>query len=121
MKRHMDLVRQILLVVEEHEVAYAPREIEIEGYTKEQIEYHAFIMGEAGLVYTIDTTSASSSGPQAIINRLTWEGHEFLDVAREPSRWESAKDSLEKVGGASIQIWLAVLTDLVKQKLGLSS
>ena len=118
MKRNMDLVRQILFAIEDHSEGFAPRELQIEGFTPEQIAYHAHIMGHAGLVKAVDTTHMGSTGPEAKISSLTWEGHEFLDAAREPTRWQQAKDIVAKAGGASIQVWLAVLTDLVKKNLG---
>ena len=67
MKRDMDLVRAILLEVEKHSDGFAPCELEIDGYTPEQIAYHAYIMGEAGLVHAIDTTHTGSSSPEAKI------------------------------------------------------
>jgi hypothetical protein len=120
MKRDMDLVRTLLLEVEKHPAGFAPGEMKIEGYTSEQIGYHAHIMGQAGLVKAIDTTHMGSPGPEAVISSLTWQGHEFLDAAREPTRWQQAKDVVAKAGDASIQVWIAVLTDLVKKNLGLS-
>ena len=49
MKRDMDLVRFILMAVEEQEHGFA-RDVRFDGYTEEQIGYHAYIMIEGGLV-----------------------------------------------------------------------
>lgn len=119
MKRDMDLVRALLMTVESYPTGFAPDKIEVSGYTQEQIAYHAFLLDEAGLVHAIDVTATGSQGPEAKIVRLTWDGHEFLDAAREPSRWEQTKDLINKIGGASIQIWMAVLTEFAKKSLGL--
>ena len=120
MKRDMDLIREMLLMVEAHPSGFAPK-IEIPGYTQEQIDYHAVLLGEAGLAEVIDTTTFGSKSPEAIIRRLTWAGYEFLDSARESKVWNQAKDVISKVGGASIQIWVAILTQLIKRELGLDS
>ena len=40
-------------------------------------------------------------------------------AAREPSRWEQSKDLINKIGGASIQLWMDVLTDFAKKSIGL--
>ena len=119
MKRDMDLIRKMLLRIESDEHALAPDIIEIPDYTQEQINYHAFLLGEAGLAVTSETTNATDKSPQAIVMRLTWAGHEFLDSAREHQIWNQAKDSIAKLGGASLQIWMIVLTELIKKKLGL--
>jgi hypothetical protein len=118
MKRDMDLIRKMLLAVESDEHGFAPK-IEIPGHTQEQINYHACLLEEAGLVKAIDVTSMGSNSPEAMITRLTWAGHEFLDSARENQRWNQAKDIISKIGGASIQIWVALLTDLIKKNIGL--
>jgi hypothetical protein len=119
MQRDMDLVRQILLKVEEHPTGFAPNKIKIDGYTSEQIGYHAYIMGEAGLLNVIDVTTNDSSGPEAMIQSMTWNGHEFLEAAREPGRWKDAKNVVNKAGGASFEVFKAVLIELAKKAVGL--
>ena len=110
MKRDMDLIRAILLAVEDEPSSHAP-EIEIQGYTQEQVGYHAELLKEAGFVELYNDSD--------MIRRLTWSGHEFLDSARDNTRWNQAKDKLNKAGGASIPIWIALLTELVKKQIGL--
>ncbi len=118
MERDMDLIRLMLLKIEAHEHGFAP-EIEIPGYTQEQIGYHAVLLGEAGLAEVHDITCMESDSPTAMVSRLTWAGHEFLDSARENTIWNQAKDKIGKIGGASLPIWLAVLTELIKKSIGL--
>jgi glycerophosphoryl diester phosphodiesterase len=115
MKRDMDLLRAILLSVEAEEHGFAP-DIKIPDYTQEEIGYHAVLLGEAGLAVVANITTLDSKSPQARIIRLTWSGHEFLDAARDKTIWNQAKD---KIGSASIQIWMAMLTTLIQKKLGL--
>jgi hypothetical protein len=118
MRRDMDLIRKMLLAIEADEHGFAPR-IEIQGYTQEQINYHAVLLGEAGLAKVTEVTSMGSESPEAIIIRLTWAGHEFLDAARENNIWNQAKDKISKIGGATIPIWIAILTEIIKKQLGL--
>jgi hypothetical protein len=115
----MDLIRKILLKIETYEHGFAPPKIEIQGYTQEQIGYHAILLGEAGLAEIVESSCEESESPSAIILRLTWAGHEFLDAARENNIWNQAKDKISKVGGATIPIWTAVLTEIIKKQLGL--
>jgi hypothetical protein len=119
MKRDMDLIRKILLKVESEEHGFAPEKMEIDGYTQEQIEYHAVLLGEAGLAEIVNVTAFRNKSPQAKVIRLTWAGHEFLDSARENNIWNQAKDKINKIGGATIPIWTALLTELIKKQLGL--
>ena len=119
MKRDMDLIREMLLAIEAHEHGFAPP-LEIEGHTQEEIGYHSVLLGEAGLAEVVDMTTTQDKSPDAAIIRLTWAGHEFLDSARKDETWNQAKDIIKGIGGASIAIWAAVLTSIIKQQLGLS-
>jgi len=120
MKRDMDLVRAILTEVERHPAGFFRREMKIDGYTPDQIKYHVYIMDQAGLVEAANATHYQNTSPEAIVNNLTWEGHEFLDNAREPIRWEQAKALVAKAGGASVQVLLTVLTDLAEKHLNIT-
>jgi hypothetical protein len=73
MKRDMDLVRQILITIEDHEHGFAPETIEVPGYTEETIGYHLVLMGEAGLLKVVDMSPFGAQTPQAIVERLTWD------------------------------------------------
>ena len=120
MKRDMDLIRAILLKIESEAHGRAPDTLEIDGYTQEEIGYHATLLGEAKLAEVFDITTFQDLSPKAKIIRLTWQGHEFLDSARENSTWNQAKDLIaNKVGGATIQIWIAVLNSFIQERLGL--
>lgn len=120
MKRDMELVRQILLKIEQEPSGWVPHEINIKGYTKEQIGYHLLLMIEAGLLEGERVTTMSSKSPCGYATRMTWYGHEFLDSARDPKLWKEAKQIVEKVGSASIQVWTQILTQIVTRNLGLS-
>jgi hypothetical protein len=117
----MDLVRSILLTVEEHEHGRAPRKVEIEGYSDEQIGYHVWLTGEAGLLYVAESTHMGSPSPVAIPISMTWEGYEFLGAARQLATWEGAKEKISKAGaGLTFEILKAVLVAISKGALGLS-
>ena len=115
----MDLVRDILIAIEDAPTGFAPKALLIDGHSREEIGYHVGIMIEANLVHGVKATHGGDTGPIWIPTRLSWEGHDFLDAARDPSRWQQAKDAIGNIGGASIPVWLALLTAYMKQKLGL--
>lgn len=120
MKRDMDLIRSLLMAVEKNEHGFAPDIIEIPNHTQEEIGYHAFLLGEAGLAVVKPISTFGSESPSAIIRNLTWAGHEFLDSARNNTIWNQAKDKAMKIGAFTLPIISAILTDLIKKQLGLS-
>lgn len=117
MKRDMDLIREILKAIEDGSTGYAPKEIKIEGYSEDQIGYHTLLTMEAGLVHGFETTHMESTSPEAKPIRLTWDGHEFLALSRDPTIWERAKAVSDKVGGVTLSIMTNILTQLVTKTL----
>jgi hypothetical protein len=121
MKRDKNLIREILLAVEASELGWAPgpEEYQIEGYTDEQINYHALLIVDAGLAIGGDISEMPSPA-QGYISRLTWDGHEFLDVARDDSIWNQAQSIAKaKVGSVTMDMLKEILAELMKKTLGL--
>lgn len=50
MKRDMDLVRKILMALEDNPTGYFKDEMTIDGYTEEDVGYHCYLLLQAGLV-----------------------------------------------------------------------
>lgn len=120
MKRDMDLCRRILLTVEN-----SPPDEAIHGfpfdaeYPNSNVSKHVVLLNEAGLlnaniVETFDGTHYS-------VERLTWDGHNFLDAARDDGRWTRAKQHLEDAGvTATFTLLKETLEDLARKTLGMS-
>lgn len=118
MKRDMDLCREILLCVEAREGSVGPEEVKIDGYTTDQIGYHAKLLADAGLLEGKSSTGVGQNVYRFKPRRLTWKGHEFLDAARDVSRWKQAKSIvLARVGQLSFDALKPALTQLVQKAL----
>jgi len=113
----MDLIRAILLKVEGNAHGFMPSQLEIDGYTKEQVGYHVYLMGQAGLAEVLTSRRDLDTSPSAVLKNLTWQGHEFLGASRNPGIWGQAKAIIARAGDGSFGIWQSVLTDLVKRTL----
>ena len=116
MKRDMDLVRKILIATEENEDPFGfdnLDDIGIKGYSDSQISYHVQIMAQANLIEADQATGFGDLNMWPI--GLTWEGHEFLDNARDEKRWGKAKGIMVQVGSFSFDILKAVLIEMAKK------
>jgi len=119
MKRDLDLCRRILLAIEEHPGAMLDYEPKFSGVSDETVTYQVGLLVQAGLVQAAD--ARTTDGPTWIALTMTWDGHEFLDVARDETLWQRAKADLgDKVKSVSLEVLKAVLVDLAKSVLGLS-
>ena len=93
----MDLVRAILLKIEEGHAGVGLANLEVEGYDRATIAYHCQLLEEAGLVsscivrYADDSVFFSVGG-------LTWEGADYLDKVRDDSVWAKTKNLAAEKG-----------------------
>jgi len=118
MKRDMDLVRKILLLMEASSQNQVPN---IEGYSSNEVGHHVYLMMQAGLIDGADITSMDDDYRIAIPTELTWQGHDFLDACRNENIWNRAKESLRLVGGdVPIAVMKTILTEIItKQVIGI--
>lgn len=120
MKRDLDLLRKIILAVEDRPAEAAPRSIEIEGYDATEIGYHSYLLVDSGLAKGVDVTTILDLLPQWEVLHLTSAGHDFADAARNDSTWKTATKMVkDKTGGVTLEVMKQVLVSLVKNTLGL--
>jgi hypothetical protein len=121
MKRDMDLARKILLKIEESDDPES-MDLSIEGYTAKQINYNLELLHEAGLIKakSVGGTGSSEDTIDWMIFGLTWNGHEFVEAAKDNTRWEQAKKTvIGKVGSYVFDSLLQSLLALARAQLGL--
>lgn len=119
MKRDIDLVRNILVALEDYESPSGLVELEIAGHGQPEINYHLTIMVEAGLLYGQEYSHDSVSDTLWMYVRLTWQGHEFLDAARDDSRWAEVSAAAKDADGWTLDTVMELLTASLRPKLGL--
>ena len=119
MKRDMDLIRALLLEIESWPPgARVPStRIAIEPYTEEQIRYHADLLHEAGLIGGVIAVHRATGERPAIVGRLTWNGHEFVDATRSDAVWAAVKARSTMVGGSLNMDLLAELVSSVSKSM----
>lgn len=120
MKRDLELIRKMVLAIEAAPSGWAPNDLKFEGYTDEQVGYHAYLLIDAGLAKGEDVSGFGSESPKGFINSLTWDGHEFADAARDGARWRKAMGIVQEKGGTvTIGVLTQLLVSLMKGALGL--
>ena len=107
MKRDWELCREILLQTEENsDPSGMAIYLEIEGYSDVEIGYNTYLLGDAGLLEVADGFRTMHAPWRYMPLNLTWEGHEFLDAARNESVWKKA---LETIGEKGIPVTFELL------------
>lgn len=141
-KRDMDLVRELLVLIENNENING-RLVVSDGVfssvsdDRSKVQYHLRLLLDAKLIDGRDLVKDMREGTplgrgsfmvmagNAIeVERLTWEGHDFLDSVRDPKVWSKTKGYLSKVGSVGFDVLKdvakAVAKDQIKQYTGLS-
>lgn len=112
----MDLVRKILLAIEEEDGFEGDWRPVIDGHSFEEIVYHVELMQDAGFLVVDIQRFYGGNLPSIYLRRMTWTGHEFLDAARKESLWSRAKDkTMEATGGLGFDLLREALLDLGRQ------
>nr|WP_137831783.1 DUF2513 domain-containing protein [Methylobacterium sp. L1A1] len=129
MKRDIDLIRSLLLRLEEvqqrplttHTIPFGHESLAVEGHTADEIGHALELMLDAGFLQV--ERPGFSPGGAILFQRLTWQGCEYLDDVRDPEVWRRTKDGASKVGGASLSfVWemaKAYGKQVAKERLGL--
>ena len=127
MKRNMDLVRAILIVLEKNPSEYTDYRLarhivsrphlfslnidpdDLEFHI--QFDAHTKMMREAGLIESSYVNQTFPDDEESDLC-LTWEGHEFLANIRELSVWEKVK---RQCGDASFTVIKQIAVEIARQ------
>ena len=121
MKLDSDLARDILLAVEASPANRPAGDIDIDGRSRDEILEHVALLAEAGLIEARIQKSGMGGGRILAVHvqRLTWEGHEFLNHARNDGLWARAKQVvISKTGTLSFELLSEALKRLALGGLG---
>lgn len=117
MKRDLSLIRELLLYFEAQpdDRQSLP---DVQGYPEIEVEYHLILMFEAGLIRAEPEVTKTGRTIRVHAHSLTWQGHEFLDMARDKSTWKRVSESIaSKVGSVSFDVLKEMLVDALKDSL----
>ena len=114
MRRDMNLIRQLLLLYEGEE----PKP-DLSEFSEDQQVYHSALLVEAKLVDGSILNDETGYPRGTAVLRLTWDGHEFLDAARNESAWRAIRKKAVTAGVTlTFPILKHLLSRYIQEKLG---
>jgi DNA-binding transcriptional ArsR family regulator len=116
MKRDWELIRKILIAVEEQADGdgYVDADV-IPGHDRGRVSSHIEILGEAGLIKARRMGPPGSGGLFAA-TALTWRGHELLGQIRKDSAWGRIKSlTAEKGLSLSVDVIVAAARSVIEE------
>jgi len=122
MKRDMDLVRNILIAIE-NSVDDEPGTIRLphDQYNDVTIYQHIRMMHEGELIHAIEGHGFDGAAPW-YPHSLKWHGHDFLDAVRDDVVWDRVKARQAAIGNSlPIDALYGLAMHEIKNNLGLLS
>ncbi|EGQ1307255.1 DUF2513 domain-containing protein [Staphylococcus pseudintermedius] len=126
MELKYELVREVLLIVQNKKnmrdylsLEDITSEVDIEKYTKDDVEYTILKTTEANLLDSQHIFGFDSS--QYLIGHLTFEGHEFLNSVKDKDVWEETKKRASKVESLTLPVLQQLAVSVLNQYLGINN
>ena len=118
MKRDTNLIRAILLTVEETDerqgLLNPSFQRDGENIPANEVTYHIGLLNERGLIKAVKLDSGW------LIEALTWEGHEFLDAAKNEGVWKRVQKTVNEKGGSlPFDVVKALAIQFAREAVGL--
>ena len=125
MKRDLDLVRSILIYVENAGSEVDADDMATERWPIETVAYHVRLMAHHGLVdVSQDFRDMNGDTIELAVAGITWDGQDYLDSIREPKVWGRVKKTLASTVGSTTldvvrQTGSMVALAMVREGLGM--
>lgn len=122
MKRDMDLIRTMLLEIEDGKshfettsddvaIALGTEGTGLSRSDAERLEYHLTLLEESGLA------KFTTTGEGWLVDGLSWRGHDFLDSVRDEEIWARTKEGAKAAKGFSFELITALAKGYLKKKI----
>lgn len=109
MKRDMDLIRDLLLKIEEGQTSFSTED---DDEAAERVSEHLRLLNERGLIKGMFLLDGG-----VLVSGLEWEGHDFLDAIRDPAVWAKTKSGALAAGGWTMDILKDLAKGLIKKQI----
>ena len=121
MKRNFDLIRKIILDIQSLPANTQDACLEYTGeYSQDDVNEHVAILIEAGLVKG-KPIRAMGGIIEVSVQSLTWEGHNFAEIAENNVLWKKAISTINEKGGTiTFEVLKSLLGSLALKAAGLA-
>ena len=126
MKRDLDLIRAIMLTLEEN-MEYgknfqSAKLFEImkgESLTLEKLAYHIGLLVEGRFIQVKELKFKSGEPTVYLINTITSQGQDFIDTIRQDTTWNKIKEQAYAIGGFSLSLLVDIGKEYLKKQIGI--
>ena len=118
MKRDMDLVRDLLLQIQEFDQGYGGDiEIEAGDHEPQVVAEHLRLLLEARLIEGDAVLDDEYAFDHILPTRLTWSEHDFLETVRDPEIWKKTKEGALPARGFTLDLLQDLAKGFIKKQI----
>jgi hypothetical protein len=114
MQRDWELIRQILFQVESLPAGESTQALQVDGFDQSTITEHVRVLVNKGLL--AGKVYDTYDGSNYLITGINWEGHDFLDNARNDTIWKKVMAESKAKGTSTTMVVLSGLLTKAAQK-----
>ena len=126
MKRDLDLIREIMLVLEDKmeydknfQSAHLIEVIQDKTLSAEKLAYHVGLLVENDFIKAKEYKYQSGEPTDYLINTITSQGQDFIDTIRQDTTWNKIKEKAYEIGGYSLPLLADIGFGILKDKIGI--
>lgn len=121
MKRNLDLIRHILLVIEDSSSdRLTISDFITEEYPENMVSHHLKLLLDCGYIDAVARKSIGAPYTMFIVHRMTSQGYDYLESVKDKSIWDKTKIKLLEIGGsATLDTVKTVASSIALKMLGL--
>ena len=126
MKRDLDLIREIMLVLED-KMEYGKNfkstqlieVIQDKTLSAEKLAYHVGLLVENDFIKAKEYKYQSGEPTDYLINTITSQGQDFIDTIRQDTTWNKIKDKSSNIGGFTLSLLVDIGKEYLKKQIGI--
>lgn len=125
MKRDLDLLRKILLAIENADKFYYYNGIphlasDIGCPNLELVSFHVSLLADNNYIEVLNISCCGINYDDYMIKRLTADGCDYLDNIRNDTIWNKTKEVMSKVGGTcALDIIKSIAGNIILNQVGI--
>ena len=124
MKRDLDLIRQIMLTLEEKmeygknfQSAQLIEVIQDKTLSAEKLAYHIGLLVESDLIRAKEYKYQSGEPTDYLIITITSQGQDFIDTIRQDTTWNKIKEKASNIGGFTLSLLVDIGKEYLKKQI----
>ena len=126
MKRDLDLIREIMLVLEDKmeygknfQSTHLIEVMQDKTLSVEKLAYHLGLLVENDFIKAKEYRHQSGEPTDYLINTITSQGQDFIDTIRQDITWNKIKEKASNIGGFTLSLLVDIGKEYLKKQIGI--